>query len=92
MLQFVTKGFPNIKYENMVEELRPYYRVRENLYFDSNGFLCRNGSFFVPKGFVKTYMQRLPYMHQAVPKMLARARSSLWSVWISNALYIDLPS
>lgn len=65
ILQFVTKGFPNLKSEDMDEELRPYYRVREDLYSDSDGFLCRNGSFVVPKGLVKTYMERLLSMHQA---------------------------
>ena len=74
----VIEGFPNLEAGAVPEDIQPYYRIREELSLDSDGFLVRNDAFVVPKALVPTYLKRLLAMHQAAPKMLARARRSLW--------------
>ena len=76
--QLATKGFPNVPFEEIPENLKPFYKVYQELTVDSDGFLCRNDALVVPHTLVKTYLERLLAMHQAAPKMLARARRSLW--------------
>ena len=78
VMQHVIKGFPNLRKSDIPEKLRPFYAVQDDLYIDDDGFLCRNGAFVVPEGLVQTYLKRLLAMHQAAPKMLARARQSVW--------------
>ena len=76
--ELVIKGFPNLEARDVPEELRPYYKIHQELSVDSDGFLVRNDAFVVPHALVQTYLKRLLSMHQAAPKMLARARRSLW--------------
>ena len=76
--KFATEGFPNVPNDEIPENLKPYYKVYQELTVDSDVFLCRNDALVVPHTLVKTYLERLLAMHQAAPKMLARARRSLW--------------
>ena len=78
VVKCVIEGFPNLEARDVPVELQPYFKVQLELSIDSDGFLVRNDAFVVPKALVKTYLQRLLSMHQAAPKMLARARRSLW--------------
>ena len=78
IMRFTAKGFPNTPTEEIPEKWRPFFKIREDLTIDSDGFLCRNGQFIVPESLIQTYMQRLHSMHQGAAKMTARARTSLW--------------
>ena len=73
----VIKGFPK-DMSNLSDNLRPYFNVQDDLYLDSDNFLCYKQAFVVPTGLRRTYLERLLAMHQAAPKMIARARQSLW--------------
>ena len=84
VVKFVERGFPNNKREDIPEKLRPFYKEQDDLYIDSDRFLCRRGAFVVPEGLVQTYLKRLLAMHQAAPKMLARARQSIWWPYMSR--------
>ena len=75
--EMVIKGFPQ-NTPNLHDNIRPYLKAQDELYLDSDNFLCHKKAFVVPVGLRKTYMERLLAMHQAAPKMLARARQSLW--------------
>ena len=88
VVEFTTRGFPNLQAQDIPVELQPFYKVREELTTDSDGFLVRNDAFVVPQALVPTYLKRLLSMHQAAPKMLARARRSLW--WPFMARDINL--
>ena len=84
VVKFTERGFPNHKQEDIPEKLRPYFKAQDELYIDSDRFLCRRGAFVVPEGLVQTYLKRLLAMHQAAPKMLARARQSVWWPYMSR--------
>ena len=73
----VVKGFPK-NTSDLSDNLRPYVNVQDELYLDSDNFLCYRNAFVVPAGLRQTYLKRLLAMHQAAPKMIARARQSLW--------------
>ncbi len=77
VIKHVIKGFPNNGKE-IPDNFKPYFKVQDDLYLDSDGFLCYKGTFVVPTKLRQTYLQRLLAMHQAAPKMIARARQSLW--------------
>ena len=68
---------PKLK-DDVSEDYKVYFRERDNLHHDSDGFLCHNNKFVVPKSLRKTYLMRLLSMHQAAAKMVKRARQSLW--------------
>ena len=72
------KGWPASLSEDTTNEIRSYFNAREDLYHDSDGFLCHKGTFVVPKDLRNTYLKRLLAMHQAAGKMVQRARQSLW--------------
>ena len=75
--EMVIKGFPTDD-TGLSENLRQYVKVQDELYLDSDNFLCYKKAFVVPAGLRQTYLERLLAMHQAAPKMIARARQSLW--------------
>ncbi len=74
----ISKGFPNLKTSEVPPELQPYFKVQETLHLDAEGFVMNNGKLVVPQSLVNTYLKRLLGMHQGGPKMLARARQTLW--------------
>jgi hypothetical protein len=74
--EHVVKGYPKDAI-NIPDNLIPYYKARDHLYLDSDGFLCHKNTFVSPIGLRETYLKRLLAMHQAAPKMIARVRRSL---------------
>ena len=88
VVRLVADGFPNLEARDIPEDLRPYFKIQLELSIDSDDFLVRNDALVVPKALVQTYLKRLLSMHQAAPKMLARAGRSLW--WPYMARDINL--
>ena len=78
IVNHVSKGFPNLKTSEIPTPWQPYFKVQETLHIDADGFLMNNGKLVVPQALVPTYLKRLLGMHQGGPKMLARARQTLW--------------
>ena len=78
VINMVSKGFPNIKSAEIPTHLQPFFKAQETLHIDAEGFLMNNGKLVVPQALVQTYLKRLLGMHQAGPKMLSRARQTLW--------------
>ena len=54
VVKFMEREFPNDKHEDIPEKLRPYYKTQDNLYINSDQFLCGRGAFVVPEGLVQT--------------------------------------
>jgi hypothetical protein len=81
-------GFPNLKAQDVPVQLHPYYKVRDELTTDSDGFLVHNNAFVVRKALVQTYLKRLLSMHQAAPKMLAQAHRSLWWPYMARDIKV----
>ena len=77
VMRNIAKGFPPCS-DDLDDEYKPYFKAQYDLYIDSDGFMCHKHALVVPKGLRTTYLQRLLAMHQAAPKMIARARQSLW--------------
>ena len=78
VVEYIAKGFPNLKTSEISAELQPFFKVHETLHLDSEGFVMNNGKLVVPQSLINTYLKRLLGMHQGGPKMLARARQTLW--------------
>jgi hypothetical protein len=77
-VEHTKKGFPDIKSENIPDNLKPFFKICDEVTIDSDGFLCRNNQFVIPNKLIHTYLKRLHSMHQGAAKMTARARASLW--------------
>ena len=76
--ELTIRGFSDTPKHNQTEELKQYFKVRDDFTIDSDGFLCKGAQFVVPQKLVQTYLQRLYFMHQSSNKMMGRARASLW--------------
>ena len=78
VIDLISRGFPNLKTADIPTHLQPYFKVQETLHIDPEGFLMNKGKLVVPQALVQTYLKRLLGMHQAGPKMVGRARQTLW--------------
>ena len=81
-------SWPGQLNDSATDEYRCYFNARQELYHDSDGFLCHRGNFVVPKALRRTYLERLLSMHQADKKMLKRARMSMWWPFMSRDIKV----
>ena len=84
IVQHTVKGFPDVRSEDIPDKLKPFFKIRDSLTLDSDGFLCKQDQFVVPEKLIQTYLRRLHAMHQGAAKMTARARASLWWPYMSR--------
>jgi hypothetical protein len=81
--KYLSHGHPSSK-EEWPDNLKQFFPMRDDLYFDTDGFIVYGEKLFVPTELRTTYLKRLLAMHQGAHKMSERAKKSIWWPFINR--------
>ncbi len=81
--RYLSHGYPDSKQE-WPDNLKQFFPMRDDLFFDTDGFIIYGDKLFVPTELRTTYLKRLLAMHQGAHKMSERAKKSIWWPFINR--------
>ena len=81
--RYLSHGHPDSKQE-WPDNLKQFFPMRDDLFFDTDGFIIYGDKLFVPTELRTTYLKRLLAMHQGAHKMSERAKKSIWWPFINR--------
>ena len=82
LIATIFHGWPAAK-QDVPEELRPYYAVRENLMVEK-GLILVGARLLIPAELIPATLRRLHAAHQGIAKTLDRARRTVWWPTLTN--------
>ncbi len=75
--RYLSHGHPQYK-DEWPDNLKQFFPMKDDLFFDTDGFIVYGDKLFVPAELRMTYLKRLMAMHQGAHKMCDRAKKSIW--------------
>ena len=81
--RYLSHGHPQSK-DEWPDNLKQFFPMKDDLFFDTDGFIVYGDKLFVPAELRTTYLKRLLAMHQGAHKMCERAKKSIWWPFINR--------